>query len=84
MPRDPVLRRKQRRMDYLATFTSEHGRRVLSDLFGFCQMAQPSFAIDPHITAFNEGKRRVFLRILGIMRMDEENVERLAKEADHE
>lgn len=84
MALDQLHKRKQRRIDYLAAFRSEHGRRVLSDLYGFCHMDQPSFAVDPHLTAFNEGKRRVFLRILGIMGMSEGDVERLARGDDDE
>lgn len=80
MARDRIARQRQRRADYLAAFGTEPGRRVLRDLYRFCHMDQPSFAADPCITAFNEGQRRVFLRLLGIMRLTDTDILRLAEE----
>jgi hypothetical protein len=82
--RNPLLRLKQRRADYHAAFTGEAGRRVLADLYRFCLMDQPCFAGDPHATAFNEGRRRVFLRILAILRMTESDILQLAIEPNEE
>jgi hypothetical protein len=84
MARDPFRRFARRRADYEATFASEAGRRVLADLYRFCHMDQPSFAVDPCITAFNEGRRRVFLRILGILRLTDADIIRLAKETERD
>jgi hypothetical protein len=82
--RNPVARLRQRRADYHAVFTSEAGRRVLADLYRFCLMDQPCFAGDPHATAFNEGRRRVFLRILAVLRMTENDILQLAIEPNEE
>lgn len=82
MARDRLARQRQRRADYQATFASDAGGRVLRDLIRFCHMDQPSFAADPCITAFNEGERRVFLRILGILRLSDNDILKLAREND--
>ena len=77
----PRLRRSQRRIDYGLTFGSDYGKRVLSDLYRFCGMAQPSFVPgSSDETAFNEGKRRVFLRIAAFLELDEGHVRRLMSE----
>ena len=52
------------RNDYEAAFSSPQGERVLSDLRIFCGATHDSFAAgDPYQTSYNEGKRRVWLRI---------------------
>ena len=80
-----LARLRRRRADYRNVFDSDSGRRVMADLFRFCRMGQPSFvAGDPHATAYQEGMRRVFLRIAGILRMDEQRFAHLLKESDDE
>lgn len=60
---------------------NEAGSKVLADLFGFCNMDKSSFIPgDPYTTAYNEGMRRVFLRILGMVRMDERDMQELMKQ----
>jgi hypothetical protein len=81
---NPLNRLRQRRADYHAVFTSEAGRRVLADLYRFCLMDQPCFAGDPQATAFNEGRRRVFLRLLAILRMTENDILQLSMEPHDE
>jgi hypothetical protein len=62
------------------TDTNKAGAAVLVDLFGFCGMDRSSFCPgDPYSTAFNEGARRVFLRIMGMIRMDAKDIEELMK-----
>lgn len=57
------------------------GRAVLADLFSFCSMDKSTFFPgDPYLTAYNEGARRVFLRILGMLRMDVKDIEELMKQ----
>lgn len=80
MKLDALARQRRRRADYAAVFGGAAGRRVLADLYRFCHMDQPSFAADPCLTAFNEGERRVFLRILGLLRLNDEDILRLARE----
>lgn len=84
MTLDILRRQRRRRADYSAAFHSEAGRRVLADLFRFCHMDQPSFAVDPFITAFNEGQRRVFLRIAAMTRMSDEDFLKLSMESQDE
>lgn len=60
--------------------TNKAGREVLLDLFSFCGMDRSSFCPgDPHLTSFNEGMRRVFLRIMGMIRLDVKDIEELMK-----
>lgn len=84
MAGDRTRRQRQRRADYTEAFGSDAGRRVLKDLYRFCRMDQPTFAQDPCLTAFNEGCRRVFLRILGIMRLTDDDIIRLSEELEDE
>lgn len=61
--------------------TNKAGSAVLVDLFRFCNMDKSSFCPgDPYLTAYNEGARRVFLRVLGMLRMDERDIEDLMKQ----
>ncbi len=73
--------RRRRRADYRRCFATPEGRRVLADLYRFCGMATPSFVAGrADETAFNEGKRRVFLRVAGFLELDGERVRRMAGE----
>lgn len=72
-----VPTRRKQRMDYRAAFGTQQGERVLADLAEFCHARQPTFHPDPHIAAFNEGARRVFLRIMGFLNMSEAELDRL-------
>jgi hypothetical protein len=81
MALDPITRYRRRRADYMAVFGGEAGGRVLADLYRFCHMDQPTFAADPFVTAFNEGERRVFLRIVGILRLTDTDILKLAMES---
>jgi hypothetical protein len=84
MAADILRRHRRRRADYVTVFTSEAGQRVLSDLFRFCHMDEPCFAADPCITAFNEGQRRVFLRILGLLRLTDQDIVQLARKTEND
>lgn len=54
--------------DYRAVFLeSNRGRRVLWDILIMCRLYKSSMNQDSHVTAFNEGKREIGLRILGTM-----------------
>ena len=59
---------------YHATFAGPSGEFVLQDLMKFCNMNNPSFdplKPDPHLTAFNEGKRSAILYILSLLQVNE-------------
>lgn len=80
MTTDPFRRLCRRRTDYRATFAGDSGRRVLADLYRFCHMDQPTFAADPFVTAFNEGQRRVFLRIAALLRLGDDEILKISTE----
>lgn len=53
---------------YKNVFNTVEGKKVLRDLMDFCHFTNPTY--DPnniHNSAFNEGKRRVLLRIISFM-----------------
>ena len=53
------------RNDYYNLFNSTLGKDVLADLKKFCHHESPTYVVgDPMHTAYNEGMRRVLLRIL--------------------
>lgn len=68
----------KRQKQYKGTFSTPEGEAVLKDLLKFCMYDSPTYVIgDPHQSAYNEGMRRVALRILSIMDMDKETVRKL-------
>lgn len=70
--------RRRRRADYRAAFAGPAGKRTLADLYRFCGMGSPSFVPGrPDETAFNEGRRRVFLRIAAMLELDEDTIRRM-------
>lgn len=72
---------KTRNTAYKTIFNTPQGKEVLKDLLKFCHFDSPTFMPnDPYTSAFNEGKRRVALRILGIMNMDEEAMNKVLEE----
>lgn len=67
---------------YQDTFQTDAGVVALRDLATFCGVLETSvMAGDPQITAFNEGKRAVFLHIANHLRWNERDVLRLAESA---
>ncbi len=77
---------KKRRTAYQDTFGSPQGETVLADLHEFCGADKTSFGDDPYLTAYNEGMRRVWLRINSFLNMTDEQILRVLKvrEVDHE
>ena len=49
--------------DYVTVFSSPQGERVEDDLRIVCGAEMSSFDVDPCVTAFNEGRRYVWLQI---------------------
>ena len=58
---------KQQKIDYLVTFNSKEGERVLADLTS-AYYHRSSFSKDPYETAFKEGQRAVIVRILNLLK----------------
>lgn len=56
---------------YRAVFSTPAGKDVLADILTRGGMVASSFAAgDPHMTAFNEGKRRLALEIIERLNVD--------------
>ena len=58
--------------DYKQTFTSKEGERVLQDLME-AYYHRISFSRGPYATAYNEGQRAVVVRILNLLKEDNNN-----------
>jgi|SRR5579859_723745 len=54
---------------YIGLFESPDGREVLHDILRAGNFASNCFNQDPHIAAYNEGKRALALHILSRMRL---------------
>jgi hypothetical protein len=63
---------KQQKTDYLITFSTQEGERVLADLQS-AYYHRSSFSRDPYETAFKEGQRAVIVRILNLLKEDKNN-----------
>lgn len=64
---------KNRRRMYNTVFDTPVGKDVLKDLMEFCKFLEPTYVPgDPTTTAYNEGMRRIILRILSIMNKNPE------------
>lgn len=69
-----------RRRLYRRVFDTPLGRDVLKDLEKFCKMGQDIMVPgDSHMTAFNVGRQRVFLRIRSILKMDADTIDEIAR-----
>lgn len=53
----------ERRTDYIRTFNTPAGQKVMEDLARFCRAHESTFHADPRIHAALEGRREVWLRI---------------------
>lgn len=82
---ETLKKMRKRQADFRAVFSGAAGDRVLKDLTAFClgdgQCHVPG---DPFDTAFNEGKRRVWLRITSVMGQSAEAIIRKARETSYD
>lgn len=53
----------QLRLDYIETFSTPHGERVLADILAKSGVTRPQFNADPYVTQFNEGHRHMALSV---------------------
>jgi hypothetical protein len=77
------LRRRliTRRTLYRTVFDTDPGHGVLRDLRKFCKIGQDiTVPGDPHMTYFNAGLQRVYLRIESVMKMNDETIDALSEE----
>ncbi len=49
--------------DYIETFSTPHGQRVLADILAQAGVTRPRFNADPAITQFYEGHRHLAMSI---------------------
>jgi hypothetical protein len=55
---------------YASIFKGELGKIVMNDLKSWCHIDKTSFVPDSNTSAFNEGKRFIFLRICSMSNID--------------
>ncbi len=68
-------------VDYQKTFSSEHGKRVLFDLLDAHGVMSTNFHENPQVLAAREGERSVILRILQILKTDQQKMAKLIEDA---
>lgn len=67
---------------YASIFKGDMGRVVMNDLKEWCHVDKTSLVPNsPDVTAFNEGKRFIFLRICQMARLDLDKI--IQREADN-
>ena len=60
---------------FSTAFSSPQGELVLAYLYDFCRLGLSTYQPgDSHQTAFNEGKRRVMLQIMGFIELDQQEL----------
>lgn len=64
----------ERRTDYVRTFDTPHGAKVLADLAKFCRAQESTFHADPRVHAVAEGRREVWLRIQQHLNLSEQDL----------
>jgi hypothetical protein len=73
----------RRRHLYRQVFGTPEGRAVLDDLFRFCRVGQPVIAPGDQITTgFNDGMRRVALRIAKLTNMTDAEIMRMVNQPE--
>ena len=72
---------EQLKKDYLETFNSNAGKRVLADLERKCFINQTTFSNTEGRTLFNEGMRFVVVNIKNMINMNIAMLKKLAKES---
>jgi len=63
---------KQLKGNYQTTFNTKEGEQTLADLES-AYYRRSSFSKDPYETAFKEGQRAVIVRILNLLKEDDNN-----------
>lgn len=65
------------RSAYASVFHNPVGERVANDLRRFCRAEVSTFHTDPHVSAYQQGRRDVWLHINEILEMPEEELRAL-------
>ena len=66
-------------MAYIRVFEGQQGELVLKDLSERCMAERRTFDADPYKTAFNEGRRSVYLEILQMRDVRRLDLQKTAK-----
>lgn len=70
---------------YQKVFDSPEGKLVLSDIYKYTNTHDSTFdPSNPYVTSFNEGMRRVGLRIFSYVNMAPEEVRRISKQQEQQ
>ena len=78
---DRTMTQRRLRRAYRMVSDSEDGRLVLEDLRQFCHYDQPVYVQgDSTATSYQDGMRRVYLRMILMAKDDEPHVAALAQE----
>lgn len=64
----------ERRTDYVRTFDTPHGAKVLADLAKFCRAQESTFHPDARVHAVAEGRREVWLRIQQHLQLSDDDL----------
>jgi hypothetical protein len=59
---NPLYRLELKR-DYMDTFSTPHGKRVLAHILSVAGVTRPRFTADNELTRINEGERRLAMSI---------------------
>ena len=78
MGNDNADKLKALRADYIKTFGSEEGKKVLADLEKVCMFKASTFDKEAPVMAFQEGLRAVYLHITTVINLDIEALEKIA------
>ncbi len=83
---DDLAARISRHEDFVATFESPQGKRVLRYLIKQAHVLDPTFVQgDAHATSFKEGQRHIVLTILRAINKDTNKlIEQIENAAQHE
>ncbi len=73
---------EENKKDYLETFSSGRGKKVLEDLEKVCFINKSTYSDKPGGTFINEGMRMVIVHIKNMMDFNVEKIIKLMKEKD--
>lgn len=73
---------KELKQQYLDTFETEKGKKVLADLEKRCFVKTTTFSKEPLVIAYREGARSVYLTIQSIMSLDLDKLQKMFEESE--
>lgn len=73
---------EQKKKDYVSTYSTAEGKRVLQDLEAICFMNRTTFSVKEGRTLLNEGMRFVVVHIKNMMIMDVAKLRKLTEKGD--